>query len=224
MSCASVFSKDHSPMTHGYLWLIIGSSNACRSDTGRQVQKHETSSAAETWHCCHVKIKTPAVTLMDVCNRRPWCKYSLISKAMPLKQYGSYCSRVLWTPTSTTAVIVVMRGGIVVVSAGTFGGSSSWRLVLYYDAIGHMSQHQSYVQMATYYILTRPRCRFKWHVKQGSGTRWAKPLTCRKQACTRFSGNMFLLMGKDKIGGEWNTQKIMTYKSGSFQESLNWYK
>lgn len=36
------------------------------------------------------------------------------------------------------------------------------------------------------------------------------PLTCWKQACTRFSGNMFLSKGKDTIGCEWNTQKIMT--------------
>lgn len=62
---------------------------------------------------------------------------------MCLKESGSDCSRMMWTPTSTTAVIAVVRGGIVgvvVFSAVTFGGSSSWRMVLYYGVIGHMSE------------------------------------------------------------------------------------
>ncbi|TNN50832.1 hypothetical protein EYF80_038979 [Liparis tanakae] len=40
-------------------------------------------------------------------------------------------NRVVCTPTSTTAISVVARGGIVVALVETFGGSSSLRLVLY---------------------------------------------------------------------------------------------
>lgn len=47
-------------------------------------------------------------------------------------------------------MIVVVRGGIVVVSTEAFGGSSSLRLVLYYSVIGHISQHQHYIHMAVY--------------------------------------------------------------------------
>lgn len=48
-------------------------------------------------------------------------------------------NRVTYTLTSTAAMIVVVRGGIVVVSTGTFGGSSSLRLVLYWCKQSHFT-------------------------------------------------------------------------------------
>lgn len=39
------------------------------------------------------------------------------------------------SPTSTTVMTVVARGGIVVVLINTFTGSSSFRFVLYYNEI-----------------------------------------------------------------------------------------
>lgn len=148
-------------MTHGYLWLIIGFSDALRSDAACQVEKHETESATDgstRTHCCYLKIKTSTCMLMDIPNRHWWTLVQVYLwpciKSIKVLTALDEQSRVMGTPTSTTDMIVVVRGGIVVVLTETFGGSSSLRLVLYWSVIGQISQHQSYVHMATWYILS----------------------------------------------------------------------